>query len=107
MEEALSVVPSLNQLSAIIGSVAAPAFLLGAVAAFISILVSRQNRVIDRLQVLNKISVSDKERSYLKEDIPRLRRRAELLNRSVLYATLSAIVTALLVIVAFVSAMLH
>jgi hypothetical protein len=99
--------PSLNQLSSIIGSVAAPAFLLGAVAAFISILVSRQNRVIDRLQVLNKISVSDKERSYLKEDIPRLRRRAELLNRSVLYATLSAIVTALLVIVAFVSAMLH
>jgi uncharacterized membrane protein len=107
MNDLVRLAPSLNQLSNIIGSVAAPAFLLGAVAAFISILVSRQNRVIDRSQVLNKISKSDEERSYLKEDIPRLKRRAELLNRSVLYATVSAIVTALLVIVAFISAMLH
>ena len=37
----------------------------------------------------------------------RLKRRAELLNRSVFYATMCAIVTALLIIVAFVSAMLH
>jgi Protein of unknown function (DUF2721) len=107
MEDALSVVPSLNQLSAIIGSVAAPAFLLGAVAAFISVLVSRMNRVIDRSQFLHKIAESDGEKSYLKADIPRLKRRAELLNRSVFYATMCAIVTALLIIVAFVSAMLH
>jgi VIT1/CCC1 family predicted Fe2+/Mn2+ transporter len=98
--------PSLNQLSQIIGSVAAPAFLLGAVAAFISVLISRMNRVIDRSQYLHKIPNSD-ETSYLKADIPRLKRRAQLLNGAVLYATLSAIVTALLVIVAFVSAMLH
>src|SRR5262249_21958175 len=107
VDDVFRLAPSLNQLSSIIGSVAAPAFLLGAVAAFISILISRQNRVIDRSQVLNKISESDEERSFLKEDIPRLKRRAELLNRSVLYATVSAIVTALLVIVAFISAMLH
>jgi hypothetical protein len=106
MEETLSVVPSLNQLSAIIGSVAAPAFLLGAVAAFISVLVSRMNRVIDRSQFLHKIAESE-EKSYLKADIPRLKRRAELLNRSVFYATMCAMVTALLIIVAFVSAMLH
>jgi hypothetical protein len=107
MEGALSAVPSLNQLSAIIGSVAAPAFLLGAVAAFISVLVSRMNRVIDRSQFLHKITESDEEKSYLKADIPRLKRRAELLNRSVFYATMCAIVTALLIIVAFVSAILH
>jgi FtsH-binding integral membrane protein len=98
--------PSLNQLSSIIGSVAAPAFLLGAVAAFISVLLSRMNRVIDRSQYLHRIADSD-ETSYLKADIPRLKRRAALLNRSVLYATISAILTALLIIVAFVSAMLH
>ena len=106
MNQMLSLAPSLDQLSRIIGSVAAPAFLLGAVAAFISVLISRMNRVIDRSQYLHKIPDSD-ETSYLKKDIPRLKRRAQLLNRSVFYATLSAIVTALLVIVAFVSAMLH
>src|ERR1700753_1521263 len=101
MDQMLALAPSLNQLSAIIGSVAAPAFLLGAVAAFISILISRANRVIDRSQYIHSISASDTERSYLKADIPRLKRRAELLNRSVFYATISAILTALLVIVAF------
>jgi len=106
MDNLTSLAPSLNQLSTIIGSVAAPAFLLGAVAAFISVLISRMNRVIDRSQFLHKIPDSD-ESAYLKADISRLKRRAKLLNRSVLYATVSAIVTALLVIVAFVSAMLH
>jgi hypothetical protein len=101
-----SLAPSLNQLSSIIGSVAAPAFLLGAVAAFISVLMSRMNRVIDRSQFLHKIADADGS-SYLKADIPRLKRRAALLNRAILYATISAIVTALLVIVAFISAMLH
>lgn len=106
MNNLTSLAPSLNQLSSIIGSVAAPAFLLGAVAAFISVLMSRMNRVIDRSQFLYKIPNAD-EKSYLKADIPRLKRRAELLNRSVLCATIAAIVTALLVIVAFISAMLH
>ena len=93
VDNLFSLAPSLNQLSSIIGSVAAPAFLLGAVAAFISVLMSRMNRVIDRSQYLHKLSDSD-ETSYLKADIPRLKRRAKLLNRSVLYATISAIVTA-------------
>ncbi|WP_245329197.1 DUF2721 domain-containing protein [Bradyrhizobium centrolobii] len=107
MNDLLSLAPSLDQLSRIIGSVAAPAFLLGAVAAFISVLISRINRIIDRSQFIHSINDADRERSYLKADIPRLKRRAELLNRAVLYATICAIVTSLLIIVAFVSAMLH
>jgi hypothetical protein len=107
MNDLLSLAPSLDQLSRIIGSVAAPAFLLGAVAAFISVLISRMNRVIDRSQFLHGIADTDRDRSYLKADIPRLKRRAALLNRSVFYSTVCAIVTSLLVIVAFVSAMLH
>ncbi len=99
--------PSIEQLSRIIGSVAAPAFLLGAVAAFISVLISRMNRVIDRSQFLHGIVDDDAARSYLKADIPRLKLRAMLLNRSVFYATVSAIVTALSIIVAFVSALFH
>ena len=106
MNDLTSLAPSLPQLSAIIGSVAAPAFLLGAVAAFISVLISRMNRIIDRSQFLHAIPDSDK-RTYLKADISRLKRRARLLNRALFYATVAAIVTALLVIVAFISAMLH
>jgi hypothetical protein len=98
--------PSIEHLSRIIGSVAAPAFLLGAVAAFISVLILRMNRVIDRSQFLHGITDGD-ARSYLKADIPRLRRRAALLNKSAFHATMCAIVTTLLIIVAFVSAMLH
>ncbi|WGD56743.1 DUF2721 domain-containing protein [Bradyrhizobium sp. CB1650] len=98
--------PSVEQLSRIIGSVAAPAFLLGAVAAFISVLISRMNRVIDRSQFLHGI-VDDETRAYLKGDIPRLKRRASLLNQAVFHSTMCAIITSMLIIVAFASAMLH
>ena len=106
MDKLFPLALSLDQLSRVIGSVAAPAFLLGAVAAFTSVLFSRMNRVIDRSQYLFAIPDADRERSYLKKDIPRLKRRAELLNRAVFYATICAIITSLLIIVAFVSAIL-
>jgi Protein of unknown function (DUF2721) len=99
--------PSIDQLGRIIANVAAPAFLLGAVAAFISVLASRINRVVDRAQFLHGITDDDASKAYLKADIPRLRRRATLLNRSLFCAVLSAICTALIVIVAFVSALLQ
>ena len=80
---------------------------MGAVAAFISVLISRMNRVIDRSQFLHSIAENDLDKSYLKTDIPRLKLRAALLNRSIFYSTVSAIVTGLLIVVAFASAMLH
>ena len=107
MNDALPLIPSVEQLSRIIGSVAAPAFLLGAVAAFISVLISRMNRVIDRSQFLHGIVDDDGPRAHLKADIPRLKRRARLLNQSIFYSTICAIITGSLIIVAFVSAMLH
>lgn len=105
--EFLPVTPSVDQLARIIGNVAAPAFLLGAVAAFISVLVSRLNRVIDRAQFIYNIPDSDASRSFLKGDLPRLRRRAEILNRALFWAVVAAILTAFIIIVAFVSALLH
>lgn len=107
MGEPLPLIPSIEQLSRIIGSVAAPAFLLGAVAAFISVLMSRMNRVIDRSQFLHGLVETDGAKAYLKTDIPRLKRRAALLNQSIFYSTVCAIITSSLIIVAFVSAMLH
>lgn len=105
--ELLPVTPSIDQLARIIGNVAAPAFLLGAVASFISVLLSRINRVIDRAQFIHGIPENDTSRSFLKSDLPRLRRRAALLNRSLFSAIVAAIFTALIIIVAFVSALLQ
>ena len=96
--------PSVAQLSQVITQVTAPAFLLGAVASFTSVLIARMNRIIDRSQVLNAISDDDAARTHLKGDIPRLKRRAVLLNKSILFSTFAAITTSVLVIVAFVSA---
>jgi hypothetical protein len=96
--------PTAEQLSQVIAQVAAPSFLLGAVAAFISLLISRMNRVIDRIQALNSIADGDETKAHLKEGIPRLKRRAHLLNKAILFAATSAIVTCLLVIVAFTAA---
>jgi Protein of unknown function (DUF2721) len=96
--------PSVSQLSQVITQAIAPAFLLGALAAFVSVLTLRMNRVVDRSQMLNGIDDADKTRAHLKADLPRMQQRAILLNNAVLLATLSAICATLLVMVAFVSA---
>ena len=99
--------PTAAQLSQVISQVTAPSFLLGAVAAFISVLISRMNRIIDRSQQLNAIAEDDKTRALLKSDVPRLKRRAKLLNKAILFSTVSAIVTSMLVILALISAFLN
>ena len=96
--------PSVEQLSQVIVQVTAPSFLLGAVAGFVSLLMSRMNRVIDRIQVLNALPDGEGAKTVPKRDIPKLNRRAELLNQAVQYSGISAILTCLLVIVAFISA---
>lgn len=96
--------PSIEQLSQVIAQVTAPSFLLGAVAGFVSLLISRMNRVIDRIQALNAVSDSEGAKTGRKRDILLLKRRAELLNRAIQLSGISAILTCLLVIVAFASA---
>jgi len=96
--------PSVNQLSQVISQAAAPAFLLGALAAFIAVLISRMNRIIDRTIVLNGIPDDDTAKSRLKADLPRLMRRARMVNRAILWAVIGSISVSLLVIVAFASA---
>ena len=96
--------PSVGQLSQVITQAIAPAFLLGALAAFISLLILRMNRVVDRSQALNAIGDADSARAHLKADLPRLKKRSLLLNNAILFATMSAIFATSLVMLAFVSA---
>jgi hypothetical protein len=67
--------PSIGQLSQIISQCAAPASLLGALAAFIAILISRLTRVIERTIVLNAIPDDGTVKRRLKTDLLRLMRR--------------------------------
>src|SRR4051812_36297029 len=96
--------PSVSQLSQVISQAAAPAFLLGALAAFIAVLISRLNRIIDRTIVLNAIAENDAAKCRLKADMPRLLRRAAMVNRAIFWAVIGSITITLMVIVAFVSA---
>lgn len=96
--------PSVDQLSQVISQAAAPAFLLGAQAAFIAVLISRLNRIIDRTIVLNGIPADDTVRSRLKADLPRLMLRATMVNRAILWAVIGSVAVSVLVIVAFASA---
>jgi hypothetical protein len=100
----MDLVPDASQLSQVMSQATGPAFVLGAVAAFIAVLLSRMTFVIERIRSLNEIADDDPVRSSLKSDIPRLRQRAQLLNNAIHLALLSAICTALLLVVGFISA---
>jgi hypothetical protein len=102
----MAFVPDAGQLSQVMAQSTAPAFILGAVAGFTSILLSRMTNVLDRIRSLNDIADGDTSRAHLKADIPRLRQRAKLLNSATYLALTSGICTALLLVVGFVSAYL-
>ena len=94
-----------DQLAQVIAHATAPSFLLGAVSGFVAVLMGRMNGIIDRIRALNAIADDDPARSYLKDDLPRLKRRAKLMNSAILLAVGSAICTTLLVILAFAAAL--
>ncbi|NOJ39991.1 DUF2721 domain-containing protein [Bradyrhizobium australiense] len=99
--------PTVSQLSHVISQAAAPAFLLGALAAFIAVLINRLNRIIDRTIYLNGIPDDDAARCRLKIDLPRLIRRAAMMNRAIFWSIAASISISLLIVVAFVSAFFH
>jgi hypothetical protein len=103
----LSIAPNAAQLSQVIAQATAPAFMLGAVAGFVSILVGRMNAVVDRVRYLNEIADDDGARSHLKADIQRLRRRLRLLSSATRLALACGVCTSLLLCVGFGSALLR
>ena len=95
---------TLNQLSLVISQAAAPAFLLGAVASFLSVLVSHMSRIIDRSRAINLTPESDPNKTKLAAALPQLKLRAKLVNRAIYWAVASGVSTCLLMIAAFGSA---
>ena len=103
----MNLVPDAAQLSQAMSEATAPANVLGAVAAFIAVLLSRLTVVLDRIRSLNEIADDDTARAHLKRDIPRLRQRAKLLNSATYLALVSGMCTSLLLVLGFVSAFLR
>jgi len=95
---------TVDQLSLVISQAAAPAFLLGAVASFLSVLVTHMSRILDRSRAINDISGDDPKTREFKVQLPELRLRAVLVIRAIYWAVGSGITTCLLMIVAFASA---
>lgn len=97
---------SIDQLSQVISHAVAPAFLLGAMSAFASMLSSRIDVVLSRIRVLNAIPADDPERASLKQDIVRLSRRLTLQRRALLLTLAAGFVTTILMICSFALAIL-
>jgi hypothetical protein len=68
---------------------------------FIAILITRLNRIIDQSVPLHSMQKKDPADAKLRNQMPGLKRRAELINRAIQWAVASSIATALLLIVAF------
>lgn len=98
--------PDADHISQIMSQSVGPAFILGAVAAFIAVVLNRMHMIIDRIRSLNDIADNDTARAHLKSDIPRLRQRAKLLNSSTYLALVSALCTSLLLFLGFATAFL-
>jgi hypothetical protein len=99
--------PDVDQLSRVISEATAPAFVLTAVAGFVSVLRTQLISVVERIRSLNEVSDSDDSRAHLKSDLPRLRKRAALLNSATRLALASGMCTSLLLIVGFGCAFLR
>ena len=102
----LDSVLTLSHLSQVMVHATAPAFMLGALASFISLIIGRMNGVVERSRMIGQIKDDDVERQVLKSDLPRLKNRSRLLQRSIHFAVASSIATIVLIVLAFVFAFL-
>ena len=98
----MALVTDIDHLSQAISHATAPAFMLGAVAAFLSILIARLERVADKLRALR---TSDPSLDPTGVVAASFARRMELLTRAIYFAVLSALLTAGLLIAAFLAAL--
>jgi Na+/melibiose symporter-like transporter len=92
--------PTVDQLTTVISHATAPAFMLGAVASFLSIVISRLERVNDLRRTAEAADPRDEAL------LATLDRRMWMLHGSIYFAVLSGLSTAGLLIAAFAAAIL-
>jgi Protein of unknown function (DUF2721) len=94
--------PLLDHFDVAISHAAAPAFMLGAVAAFLNVLVNRFERAVDRYRTLRAETSSSAPTDIMAS----LSARMVILDHAILLAALSGLCTAALLIDLFVCALL-
>jgi Protein of unknown function (DUF2721) len=99
----LALVADIDHLSEAISHATAPAFMLGAVAAFLSILIARLERIADKNKALRS---SDANLDSSDELAAAFQRRMDFLSRAIYLAVLSALATSALLILAFLAGLL-
>jgi hypothetical protein len=102
LERVLALVTDIDQLSVAISHATAPAFMLGAVAAFLSILIARLERIADKNKAIRSADPDVDPDGVVAASFAR---RMELLSRAIYLAVLSAFLTAALLICAFLAAL--
>jgi len=93
-----------NQFALVISQAAAPAFLLGAVASFLSVLFLQLNRILDRLGAISSLSDESATSAKLRATRPLLKIRATNVGRAIFWALGSGIATCFVIIAAFAGA---
>lgn len=99
-------VPDTARLAAIFSQATAPAFFLGAVAGFVSLMSGRLNVVVTRMQKLSRIEDDHPMHVQLKSDLSRLRRRARLLSAGISSALIAGVCATVLLALLFISELL-
>lgn len=98
----------INQITHVIALAIAPVFLLTAVGTLMGVLANRLARIVDRIRVLED-RLHEVELTQLlpaREELDSLRRRLRLIYFAVAFAVFSALFVGLLIIVAFIGALL-
>jgi hypothetical protein len=96
-------VPDIERLGAIFGLATAPAFFLGTIAAFVSLMSSRMAAAVDRLRKLNAASPAEASRPERQHYARILVRRVELLQAAIRMALVAGISATALLALLFVT----
>ena len=96
-------VPSVEKLATIFSNAIAPAFFLGAVAAFVSLMTTRLSSIHDRIKETKAWPEGRNDAVRERPDLARLMRRARLLNAGIISCLGSGICSTMLLAVLFAS----
>jgi len=93
-----------NQFALVISQAAAPAFMLGAVASFLTVLFSQLNLMIARLRSVNSLPDDSASSAQLKTTAPDLKIRVARIGWAIYWALGSGVATCFVIIAAFAGA---
>lgn len=87
----------------------APAFLVGGVASFLSVLTNRLGRIIDRARRIEERlqAATPAESAALHQALATLSKRAKLMSAAITLCTLSVLLIACVIVALFLSALVH